>query len=66
VALHQVEHGHQFVLWLDNPIFWDAGLGILVSLGHQVALGIVRADNLDDQISASPIVGLAAWVTAGS
>src|SRR5262249_21942680 len=41
---------------IDDPVFRDAGLGVFVSLRHQIAFAIRRgaADHFHDQVSAFP------------
>ena len=52
-SIHQLEDGDRLRLWIDDPVFWDPCLGIFAPFEDEVALRVIRAYDLHDQIGAS-------------
>ena len=58
----QYQNENLTCLWIDDPIFGNAGLCIFPTLVNEIALGIIRTDNFDNQICSRPIRLLITWI----
>lgn len=52
------QHGDGLSLGVDDPVLGDAGLGVVSHLLDRVSLGVVWADDLDNQVGAQPVAVL--------
>ena len=50
------EHGDRSLLGIDDPVFRNAGLGILAPLRRDVVRAVLLADDFDDQIGSLAIL----------
>ena len=58
------EHGDRLVAGVDDPVLGNARLGIVGALDDQIPVGVVRADDLGDQIGTQPVAVPAAGIRA--
>src|SRR5262249_37415145 len=50
----EIQHQHDQVLGVDDPVFGNAGFRVLLALLDQVTFGIAFADDFDHKIGSGP------------
>lgn len=58
----QHKHCYTFIDQVDDPVFGNTSLGVIIYFGNSIALRVIRADNLDYQIGPEPKRILVAWI----
>src|SRR4051812_1018963 len=58
----QPEHNDSLILGIDNPILGDPCLSIVGSLHLRITIGIIWANDFDNQIGAKPVAILSARI----